>query len=113
MHQQVGSQARDLQFSDSYYWGKAIGSRDRMHAAGASLVFLLRGAGGKGGNPTDLSADDLLGKTVLGGKVSPLACSREMAAKGVTLIRMLCRGYVAHASQDNKDANDTFAVQVV
>ena len=26
---------------------------------------------------------------------------------------MLCRGYVAHASQDNKDANDTFAVQVI
>ena len=45
--------------------------------------------------------------------MSTLACPREMAAKGVTLIRMLCRGYVAHASQDNKDANDTFAVQVI
>ena len=51
--------------------------------------------------------------TAIDSKVSPLACSREPAAKGETPIRTLCRGYVAHASQDNKDANDTFAVQVI
>ena len=83
----------------------------RPHACSRRFACLpTQGGRRKGRKPNGF---DLLGKTELGGKVSPLACPREMAAKGVTLIRMLCRGYVAHASQDNKDANDTFAVQVV